>query len=34
MQIKSGGREITSKGKDYLNKYVFKTTGGFTNAIA
>lgn len=34
MQIKSGGREITGKGKDYLNKYVFKTAGGFTNAIA
>jgi Holliday junction resolvasome RuvABC ATP-dependent DNA helicase subunit len=34
MQIKSGGREITGKGKDYLNKYVFKNNGGFTNAIA
>ena len=34
MQIKSGGREITSKGKDYLNKYVFKTTGGFTNELS
>jgi Holliday junction resolvasome RuvABC ATP-dependent DNA helicase subunit len=34
MQIKSGGREITGKGKDYLNKYVLKAQGGFTNAIA
>lgn len=34
MQIKSGGREITTKGKEYLNKHVFKTeVGGFTNAL-
>ena len=34
MQIKSGGREITANGKEYLRKYVFKTQGGFTDAIA
>jgi len=34
MQIKSGGREITTKGKDYLAKHVFKTqTGVFTNDL-
>jgi Holliday junction resolvasome RuvABC ATP-dependent DNA helicase subunit len=33
MQIKSGGREITIKGKDYLNKFVFNKQGGFSNDI-
>jgi predicted transcriptional regulator len=31
MQIKAGGREITGKGKDYLNRYVFKNTNDFIN---
>jgi Holliday junction resolvasome RuvABC ATP-dependent DNA helicase subunit len=33
MQIKAGGREITSKGKDYLNKHVFKKDGVINNEI-
>lgn len=35
MQIKSGGREITTKGKQYLDQNVYKNnSGGFTNDIA
>lgn len=34
MQIKSGGREITAKGKEYLKNHVYKKQSTFTDALA